>query len=76
MSARKSRTENRSVYSIHEELSTGLTPQSRKKAVNSGVLKHSHSYGASFSQKNKHKRNNLDDILCGLIGISLPDPKP
>ncbi len=32
----------------YAELSTGLTPQSRKKAVNNGILKHSPSYGAIF----------------------------
>ncbi len=63
VSARKPRTENRSVYSIHENLSTGLTPQSRKKAVNSDVLKHSHSYGASFNEMRAKKKRFLCDRL-------------
>ncbi len=29
-----------------------------------------------FFRKNKQKANNLDDILCGQIGISLSDSKP
>ena len=39
VSARKHRTENRSVYSIHEDSSTELTPQSRKKTIFRGALK-------------------------------------
>ena len=39
MSARKHRTENRSVYDIHEDSSTELTPQSRKKTIFRGALK-------------------------------------
>jgi len=34
ISARKSRAQDRSVYSIHEDLSTELTWQSREKAIN------------------------------------------
>ncbi len=29
-----------------------------------------------FFRKNKQKTNNLDDILCGQIGINLSDSKP
>ena len=37
VSARKHRTENRSVYDIHEDSSTELTPQSRKKTILRGA---------------------------------------
>ncbi len=37
VSARKHRAENRSVYNIHEDLSTELTQQSRKKTIIEGV---------------------------------------
>ena len=33
VSVRKHRTENRSVRSVHEDLSTELTPQSQKKTI-------------------------------------------
>jgi len=33
------RAENRSVYKIHEDLSTGLTPLSREKTINRGALR-------------------------------------
>ncbi len=42
MSARKHRTENRSVYDIHEDSSTELTPQSRKKTIFRGALRPFH----------------------------------
>jgi len=32
-SSRKHRAENRNVYKIHEDLSTGLTPKSWKKTI-------------------------------------------
>ncbi len=37
--ARKRRAENRSVYEIHEDLSTALTLLSRKKCIFRGALK-------------------------------------
>ena len=37
MSARKPRAEDRNVYAIHEDLSTGLTPQSGKTTISSGA---------------------------------------
>jgi hypothetical protein len=33
----EAKAENRSVYVIHDDLSTKLTPQSRKKAINRGA---------------------------------------
>ncbi len=39
VSVRKRRAQDRSVYDIHEDLSTEPTPQSRKKAINRGALK-------------------------------------
>ena len=33
VSSRKHRAENRNVYKIHEDLSTELTPKSRKKTI-------------------------------------------
>ena len=38
MSARKPRAEDRSVHAVHEDLSTELTPQSRKRTVFRGAL--------------------------------------
>ena len=39
VSARKHRAQNRSVYGIHEDSSTELTPQSRKKCIFRAALK-------------------------------------
>ena len=39
VSAKKIRAEDHSVYNIHEDLSTELMPQSRKKAINSAAQK-------------------------------------
>ena len=41
-SARKHRAQNRSVYAIHEDSSTELTPQSRKKTIFRGALEQPH----------------------------------
>jgi len=46
--ARKRRAENRSVYRIHEDLSTALTLLSRKRCIFRGTLKSENGFGERF----------------------------
>ena len=80
VSARKHRTENRSVYDIHEDSSTELTLQSRKKTIFRGALDINGTnltplFAGLLSPEAANRIHNYSQFASALqqCGIELPD---